>query len=298
MKPRALAYPDLILFNGKIRSFAADNSIQEAVACAGGRIVATGKSDDIRRLAGPDTQSIDLKGRTTIPGLTDTHVHLSEKGTAEMELIDCRDFYTDVHSIADILERLAKRAAEAPKGSWLVAHGSPMQDFRLTDKRFPTGTTSIRAIPDHLVSVSFGAHITVGNSKALEAAKITRDTPDPAGGAIHKDPQTGEPTGELHERAQLILKKVAPEFNYLQFKDGIVFALNQCLERGVTTVHDIVRSGEPVRAYQEIYREAECMHGSAFCRASSNRISGRAVSSSSVLRRVSATNGSESVASR
>ena len=116
MKHKALAYPELILFNGKIRSFTADNSIQEALACAGGRIVATGKSDDIRRLAGPDTQSMDLKGRTTIPGLTDTHVHLSEKGTAEMELIDCRDFYTDVHSIGDILERLAKRAAEAPKG--------------------------------------------------------------------------------------------------------------------------------------------------------------------------------------
>jgi hypothetical protein len=170
MKPRALAYPDLILFNGKIRSFTGDNSIQEALACAGGRIVATGRSDEIRRLAGPDTQSIDLKGRTTIPGLTDTHVHLSEKGTAEMELIDCRDFYTDVHSIADILERLAKRAAEAPKGSWIVAHGSPMQDFRLSDKRFPTKHDLDGAIPDHLVSISFGAHITVGNSKALEAA--------------------------------------------------------------------------------------------------------------------------------
>ena len=108
MKPRALAYPDLILFNGKIRSFASDNATHEAVACAGTRIVATGKSDDVRRLAGPDTQSIDLQGRTTIPGLTDTHVHLSEKGTAEMELIDCRDFYTDVHSIADILERLCQ----------------------------------------------------------------------------------------------------------------------------------------------------------------------------------------------
>src|SRR5215813_7907011 len=110
MRPRALAYPDLILFNGKILSFAADNSIQEAVACANGRIVATGTSDDIRRLAGPDTQSIDLKGRTTILGLMDTHVHLAEKGTTEMELIDCRDFYQDIDSINDILERLTKRA--------------------------------------------------------------------------------------------------------------------------------------------------------------------------------------------
>ncbi len=252
-------YPDLILYNGKIRTLAGENSICEALACAGGRIVATGTSDDVRRLAGPDTQAVDLQERTTIPGLTDTHVHLSEKGTAEMELVDCRDFYVGVNSIPDILERLGNAAGGAPEGSWIIAHGSPMQDFRIQDKRFPDKHDLDRACPDNPVSISFGAHVTIGNSKALAAAKITRDTADSAGGHIKRDPQSGEPTGELHERAQLILKKVAPEFNYLQLKDGIVFALNQCLERGVTTVHDIVRSGEPVRAYQEIYKEGR-MH--------------------------------------
>ena len=255
MRARPLPYPNTILYNGKIRTFASETSTCEAIACAGSRIVATGSSDEIRRLGGADTQAIDLQGRTAIPGLTDTHVHLSEKGTAEMELVDCRDFYIDVHSVADILQRLANAAASAPKGSWIVAHGSPMQDFRLTDKRFPDRHDLDRAVPDNPVSVSFGAHITIANTPALAAAKITRDTPDPAGGHIKHDRQTGEPTGELHERAQLIVKKVAPEFNYLQLKDGIVFALNQCLERGVTTVHDIVRYAEPVRAYQELYKE-------------------------------------------
>ena len=255
MKRRNSVHPDLILYNGKIRSFAANGATFEALASAGGRIVATGASDEVRRLAGPDTEQIDLEGRTAIPGLTDTHVHLAEKGTAEMEFVDCRDFYTETYSIADILQTLAKRAAEAPKGSWIVAHGSPMQDFRLKEKRFPDKHDIDRAIPDHPVSISFGAHITIANSLALKLAKITRDSADPAGGAIRKDPQTGEPTGELHERAQLILRKAAPVFSYLQLKDGIVYALNQCLERGVTTVHDIVRSGEPVRAYQEIYKE-------------------------------------------
>ncbi|HEX5020102.1 MAG TPA: amidohydrolase family protein, partial [Candidatus Binatia bacterium] len=210
MKPRPLAYPNLILYNGNIRTFASDASTCEALACAGSRIVATGKSDDVRRLAGPDTEMIDLGGRTAIPGLTDTHVHLSEKGTAEMELVDCRDFYVDVNSVSDILQRLANAAASAPKGSWIVAHGSPMQDFRINDRRFPDKHDLDRAVPDHPVSISFGAHITIGNTLALAAAKITRDTPDPAGGHIRHDPQTGEPTGELHERAQLILKKVAP----------------------------------------------------------------------------------------
>ena len=255
MTPRPLPYPNLILFNGRIRTFATETSTSEALACAGSRIVATGNANDIRRLAGPDTEVIDLKGRTAIPGLTDTHVHLSEKGTAEMELVDCRDFYVDVNSVSDILQRLGNAAAKAPKGSWIVAHGSPMQDFRINDKRFPDKHDLDRAVPDHPVSISFGAHVTIANTLALAAAKITRDTLDPAGGHIRHDPQTGEPTGELHERAQLIVKKVAPEFNYLQLKDGIVYALNQCLERGVTTVHDIVRYAEPVRAYQEIYKE-------------------------------------------
>jgi predicted amidohydrolase YtcJ len=259
MNKRPLPYPDLILFNGKIRTFATETSVCEAIACVGSRIVATGSSDEIRRLAGADTQAIDLRDRVAIPGLTDTHVHLSEKGTAEMELVDCRDFYIDVHSVADILQRLANAAASGPKGSWIIAHGSPMQDFRLTDKRFPNRHDLDRAVPDNPVSVSFGAHITIANTLALAAAKITRDTPDPAGGHIKHDRQTGEPTGELHERAQLIVKKVAPEFNYLQLKDGIVFALNQCLERGVTTVHDIVRYAEPVRAYQELHKEGR-MH--------------------------------------
>ncbi len=257
MKRRNSMHPDLILYNGKIRSFAANGSTFEALASAGGRIVATGASDEIRRLAGRDTEQIDLEGRTAIPGLTDTHVHLAEKGTAEMEFVDCRDFYTETYSIGDILQTLAKRAAETPKGSWIVAHGSPMQDFRLKEKHFPDRHDLDRAIPDHPVSISFGAHITIANTLALKLAKITKDSADPAGGAIRKDPQTGEPTGELHERAQLLLRKAAPVFSYLQLKDGIVYALNQCLERGVTTVHDIVRSGEPVRAYQEIFKEGK-----------------------------------------
>jgi predicted amidohydrolase YtcJ len=255
MKRRNSIHPDLILYNGKICSFAANGGTYEALATAGGRIVATGSSDEVRRLAGPDTEQIDLEGRTAIPGLTDTHVHLAEKGTAEMEFVDCRDFYTETYSIGDILQTLSKHAAAAPKGSWIVAHGSPMQDFRLKEKRFPDRHDLDRAVPDHPVSISFGAHITIANSLALKLAKITKDSADPAGGAIRKDPQTGEPTGELHERAQLILRKAAPVFTYQQLKEGIVYALKQCLERGVTTVHDIVRSGEPVRAYQEIYKD-------------------------------------------
>ena len=134
-------------------------------------------SDDVRRLAGADTQMIDLKGRTAIPGLTDTHVHLVGKGTAEMELVDCRDFYVDVHSVADILQRLANAAASAPKGSWIVAHGSPMQDFRINDQRFPDRHDLDRAVPDHPLSISFGAHVTIGNTPRSPRQNHPRHAP-------------------------------------------------------------------------------------------------------------------------
>jgi predicted amidohydrolase YtcJ len=255
MQRGPLTYPDLIIFNGRIRSLAASGAVHGAIACSGGRIVATGGSEEVRKLAGPETTEVDLERRTAIPGLSDVHVHLSEHSIAEKEWVDCRDFFTEVRSIGEILERLARRAAERPKGSWIVGHGSPMQDSRLADKHFPSRYDIDRAIPDHPVCVSFGAHITVANSKALALAGIQRETADPAGGAIARDPNTGEPTGELKERAQLIVQKVTHKYDYLQLKDSMALAIDHCLRRGVTTVHDIVRYGDPIRAYQELQRE-------------------------------------------
>ena len=84
---RALPYPDLILFNGKIRSLAPGGAVFEAIACAGGWIVATGKSDEVRRLSGPDTGSIDLKDRTAIPGLTDVLARMTMRRVEIRDLI-------------------------------------------------------------------------------------------------------------------------------------------------------------------------------------------------------------------
>ena len=256
-KTAYLPYPNLILYNGKIRSLDPNGSIHEAIACSGGRIVAIGSTKEVLHFGGADTKAIDLKKRDVIPGLTDTHVHLADKGTAEKALVDCRDFYCDIHTIADIQERLAKQASNLPKGTWIVAHGSPMQDFRLKDKRFPDKRELDRVVPDHPVSISFGAHITVGNTQALELAGINTDTPDPAGGAIQHYPESREPTGQLKERAQLILRKVMPRYDSAQLKSGIAYAVAKCLERGVTTIHDVVKDGAPVRAYQELEREGE-----------------------------------------
>ena len=251
----AATAPDLILANGRVLTADARDSEAQAVAVKFGRILATGSSRDMLELRGSKTEVVDLKGRTVIPGLTDPHVHLADDGASSLHKIDVRDFYTNVRAIPHILEVVRAQAREVPPGTWIVGTGSPMQDFRMPEKRFPSRQELDAVAPDHPVSIGFGAHITVANSKALELAKVTKETKAPGGGAIELDPATGELTGKLVERAQYLVRNVIPPYTYDQMKDGIVHAMKRALRRGVTTIHDIVTNNETVRGYQELVLE-------------------------------------------
>ena len=251
----AAVAPDLILMNGRVLTTDASNRQAEAVAVKMGRILGVGSTREIAALAGTATQVIDLRGRTVLPGLTDPHVHLADDGAASLHNIDVRDFNTNVRSIDHILEVVRAQAREVPPGTWIVGTGSPMQDFRMPEKRFPRREELDLVAPDHPVYIGFGAHVTIANSKALELAKVTKETKAPGGGAIELDPQTGELTGKLVERAQYLVKNAKPPFTYSEMKEGIVYATRRALRRGVTTIHDIVTNNETVRAYQELAAE-------------------------------------------
>jgi hypothetical protein len=248
--------PDLILTNGTILTADAANSRAEAVAVWRGQIGAVGNASDIDALGDGRTRVIDLKGRCVLPGLTDPHVHFADGGAAMMHRIDCRDFYSNVRSIPQIVEKIREEAASQPPGSWVVAHGSPMQDFRMPEGRFPHRRELDAAAPDNPVSINFGAHITIANSKALELAGINANTEPPAGGNIEFD-DNGEPNGKLVERAQYLVRNVVPKYSYQQMKDGILFSSERCLARGITNIHDIVTNNEAIRAYQELAEVGE-----------------------------------------
>jgi predicted amidohydrolase YtcJ len=248
--------PDLILANGRVLTADAENRAFEAVAIKMGRILAVGDSGEMIELRGARTEVIDLKGRTVIPGLTDPHVHLADDGAASLNKIDVRDFGTNVRSIEHVLEVVRAQTREVPAGTWIVGTGSPMQDFRMPEKRFPRREELDAVAPNHPVSLGFGAHVTIANSAALALAHVTKDTAPPGGGAIELDPATGELTGKLVERAQYLVRNVIPAYTYEQMKEGIVHATKRALRRGVTTIHDIVTNNETVRAYQELALEA------------------------------------------
>ena len=246
--------PDLVLTNGTILTADGQNSRAEAVAVYGGVIGAVGTTSDIAALADRRTRKVDLAGRAVLPGLTDPHVHFADGGAHMMQRIDCRDFYSNVRSIPQIVDKIREQAQTQPPGSWVIAHGSPMQDFRMPEGRFPNRHDLDEAAPDNPVAINFGAHITIANSKALELAGVTSTTTAPAGGAIEFD-DDGAPTGKLVERAQFLVRNVLPRYSYDDMKEGILFAAERCLARGITNIHDIVTNHASIHAYQELVDE-------------------------------------------
>jgi predicted amidohydrolase YtcJ len=246
---------DLMLVNGRVLTMDSRDTIAQAVAVRDGRIVGVGSSAEIEPLAGVSTRVIDLDGRTALPGLTDCHVHLASDSSRAVESVECRDLYEpSIDSIAAIVSRLRQWAMSTPPGQWIVARGSPLADFRLKEHRLPTKAELDAAAPRNPAYISFGAHVVIANTLALQERGIGRDTPSPQGGTVVKEPLTDEPTGELRERAQFLVKRRDGELDPETLAERIAVELEKCSHRGVTSIHDIIVSKEEVQAYQLLAR--------------------------------------------
>ena len=247
--------PDLVLLNGKVITMSPGNRIAEAVAMYGGRIVGVGSTESMKDLATRSTRVIDLGGRTVLPGLTDPHVHLADFGTEDLNTLDCRDFHTNIRTLEHVLEQIEVHARRIPKGEWIRAQGSPMQDFRMPEGRFPDRSDLDRTVPDHPVVIAFGAHVAIANSKAMAELGVDENTKPPAGGRMERDEASGLLTGRFFERAQYLVRRPIGDFPLEKKKLGILDAAAKCLQRGVTTIHDIAQDPITVSAYQELCAE-------------------------------------------
>jgi predicted amidohydrolase YtcJ len=189
---------DLVVHNAKVITLDAKSSTAEAVAARGGKIVAVGSNADVLKLKGAKTRVVDARGKTVLPGLYDSHVHPSGAASSEIG-----EPVPNLRSIAEVLEHIKKRAAETPEGKWIVLpYAFPT---RLKEARFPTRAELDAAAPKHPVRYHAGPTSMV-NSAALKASGITKETQNPSGGVIVKDPATGEPTGMLRGGASGLLK--------------------------------------------------------------------------------------------
>src|ERR1700750_2726451 len=147
-RPLRAAPADMLLLNGRIVTLDDTSSVNEALAITGDRITATGSSDQVRKLAGADTTIVDLEGRTVIPGLIDSHIHLIRAGFRYADEVD----WSGATGIAEALDRLRSAAMRAQPGAWLIAPGGwPPRHF--TESRRPTEAEIAPVASDHPVYI-------------------------------------------------------------------------------------------------------------------------------------------------
>ena len=245
---------DLILVNGKVVAMDPKGTVAEAVAVKAGKIVKVGSSQEIKRLAKSDAKVIDLEGKTLLPGFVDSHEHVMRRGLM-LDWVNCKS--PPVETIQDIIDGLASKAAEKPAGEWVV--GSWFDETKLSDGRWPTRYDLDEATDRHPIYLGrAGGHNAVANSLALEAAGITKDTPQPEGGHIGMD-ESGEPTGRLDERAAMnmvrgkIPQPDSEETVRLMVENWSTIE-ESLLSWGITTVHEAHIKAQEALAYQELDR--------------------------------------------
>lgn len=199
MTTAASTTPDLILINGKFHTVDKQNPIAEAVAIGGGKFIEVGDAASVMRLKQPGTKVIDLGGRTAIPGLNDSHLHLIRGGlNYNLELR-----WEGVPSLADALRMLKDQAARTPHPQWVRVVGG-WTEFQFAEKRMPTLEELNAAAPDTPVFVLHLYDRALLNRAALAAVGYTKDTPNPPGGEIVRD-ASGNPTGMLIARPNAMI---------------------------------------------------------------------------------------------
>jgi predicted amidohydrolase YtcJ len=200
---------DLILHNGKIVTVDKKFSIAEAVAIGRGRILGVGKNQEIQAMAGPNTQMVDLRGKTVIPGLIDSHIHINSM----VSLLTTGLPISHVKSIADIVKVAEEGVKKAKPGGWVIT-AKDWRESQVKENRLPTRWELDPVSPNNPVCVQRTGHMLIVNSYALKLLGITKDTVPVAGGSIDKDPKTGEPTGVLRDAQQEVVRKMFPPVTY------------------------------------------------------------------------------------
>jgi predicted amidohydrolase YtcJ len=244
----------LVLRGGKIVTVDEEERIAEAVAVKYGRILAVGRDREIDSYISSSTRVIDLKRRTVIPGLMDSHGHFSSEGADRMRLVDLSQ-EAGIRNIMDIQDMLRERAKKTLKDAWIF--GYQEDDSKLTEKRHPTRWELDAASMDHPISVStVGGHFSILNSKAYEMAGVTKDSPDPVGGKYDRN-ENGELTGGAHEKAlNILIPKGSNEPTNEQSYEGAKAILKECASVGLTCVYDLVDSPE-IRALIDLNNKGE-----------------------------------------
>ena len=220
-----------------------------AVAVAGGKIIAAGTNNEIKKLKGRKTQVVDLGGHFVMPGFNDAHLHLASGGFEKLNVS-----LVGSTSLKEMQERIAARAKTTSSGEWIVGRG--WDHTKWPEVKTPTRQDLDVVTGEHpAIFVRVDGHIAVANTAALKAAGVTAHTKDPQGGKIDRD-ANGEPTGILREAAQELVHDRIPRPTPSQRRRAMELALVDAAQWGVTSAQSN-DEWDDFLALQEIERDGK-----------------------------------------
>src|SRR5258705_6420678 len=241
------ASADVVFINGNVYTANEKQPRAEAVAAKGDRIIFVGSNAAAKNYEGPATRIVDLHGATTLPGMADAHQHLEGVGFREMTLN-----LEGITNLQDFLAKVKARVDQAKPGEWVTGRGW-IETF-WTPPVFPTRWDLDKVSPNNPVILGRSdGHGTVVNSAALKIAGITKNTPNPFGGEISKDKQTGEPNGMLLDAAQGLVRRRIPPTTRDDEERAIILGVKRDIELGWTQIQDAGGSYGDVDLYKNLY---------------------------------------------
>ena len=241
---------DIIVHNAKVYTAGANGSMAEAVAIRGNQILRVGSERDVMRLRKPQTTMVDANGAAVLPGFNDAHVHFISGGLS-LEQVDL----AGADTLDEIQSRLRSWSASHVDAPWLIGSGWYYEPFADT---LPTRQQLDAVVSDRPAQIiSADGHTAWVNTKALRLARITRKTPNPAGGVIVRDAKTGEPTGLLKEAAIALVSSHLPKATRSDREAALRAAINEAQRNGITSVQNTDGSADEFEIYADARREGE-----------------------------------------
>jgi hypothetical protein len=247
---RPVERADLLLTNGIVYTINPARPWASTLAVAKGKILYVGDERGARRLMDGSTVVADLGGKMVLPAFQDSHIHLVTGGV-ELGLCNLNGLRTK----EEVFEKIKAYATANPGQDWVTGGGWDLPVFPQTN---PRKEDLDSLVPDRPAALSSAdGHSAWVNSRALALAGITKDTADPAGGRIERDPKTGEPTGTLRESAAGLVEKLLPELGLEDYIKGLRAGLRLANQFGIASIIEASAGEKILDAYAALDRSAE-----------------------------------------
>jgi len=246
----AINKSELVFKNGSVYTLDKNYTWAQAVAITKDRISFVGSNAGVEDLIGSDTVVIDLEGKMILPGFVDSHAHPSHA----MDLVGNISLYS-LDSIEEYKKVTVKFINKHPEKEFY--RGSGWADT-LFPNIGPTKEILDEILPNRPIAiVSYDGHSMWVNSATLEGAQITKDTPDPEGGRIERDPNTGEPSGTLRDTAFKLVESVIPNYTLEERKNALLAYQDMAVQVGITMTHDAMLDSQAIAAFNSLAEDRQ-----------------------------------------